>query len=61
MGTIELWQSKQEAPGGSVKRSLAMAFLGGGGAIAKAYGLDDATQPDRHFLVVHPWVCIRLN
>ena len=49
-----LWQSKQEALGGSVKRSLAMAFLGCDATIAKAYGLDAATRPDCHFFVVHP-------
>jgi len=32
------------SPGGIVKRSLAMAFLGCGATIAKACGLDDATQ-----------------
>ena len=31
--------------GGSVKRSLAMAFLECNAAIAKAFGLDDATRP----------------
>jgi hypothetical protein len=31
-------------PGGSVKRSLAMVFLGCGAAIAKACGLDAATH-----------------
>jgi len=49
-----LWQSKEEVLGGSVKRSLAMAFLGCGATIAKACGLDDATRPDCHFFVVHP-------
>jgi len=51
--TTRLWQSKHDAPGGSVKRSLAMAFPGCGGAIAKAFGLDAATRPDCHLLVVH--------
>jgi len=32
--------------GGSVKRSLAMAFLGHSATIAKAFGLDDATLPN---------------
>jgi len=32
------------SPGGSVKRSLAMAFLRCRAAIAKAYGLDAATH-----------------
>jgi len=49
-----LWQSKQEALGGSVKRSVAMAFSGCGTTIAKAYGLDAATRPDYHLFVVHP-------
>ncbi len=31
-----------------------MAFLEWGATIAKAYGLDAATRPDCHFLVVHP-------
>jgi len=47
-------QGKQEVLGGSVKRSLAMAFLGCGGTLAKAFGLDAATRPDCHFSVVHP-------
>ena len=38
--------------GGSVKRSLAIAFLGCGAAIAKAFGLDAATHFDSYFLVV---------
>jgi hypothetical protein len=49
-----LWQSKQEVLGGSVKRSLAMAFLGCGATIAKACGLDAATRPDCHFFVMRP-------
>jgi hypothetical protein len=47
-----LWQSKREVAGGSVKRSLAMAFVELSAAIAKACGLDAATRPDRHFFVV---------
>jgi len=31
-----------------------MSFLGCDAAIAKAFGLDDATWPDRRFFVVHP-------
>jgi len=52
--TTRLWQSKRGILGGIVNRSLAMALLGCGSAIAKAFGLDDATQPDCHFFVVHP-------
>ena len=39
--------------GGIVKRSLAMDLLECGAAIAKACGLDDATQTNCHLLVVH--------
>jgi len=42
-----IWQ----ALGGIVKRSLAMVFLECHAAIAKAFGLDDATQsPETHAL-----------
>ncbi len=53
-----MWQNKQAVLGGSVKRSLAMAFLGCGATIAKAFGLDAATRPDRHFFVVHPRIAV---
>jgi len=52
--TTGLWQSKQGVPGGVVKRSLAMAFLGYDATIAKAFGLDAATRPDCHFPVTYP-------
>ncbi len=45
-----LRHSKYEVVGGSVKRSLAMAFLECGATIVKAYSLDDATRPNCHSL-----------
>ena len=44
MPAIPIHSGSFESPGGSVKRSLAMAFCGLDLTIAKAYGLDDATQ-----------------
>jgi hypothetical protein len=49
-----LWQSKREVLGGSVKRSLAMAFPRRDATIAKTIGLDDDTRPDCRFFVVRP-------
>jgi len=42
--TIESFVARNCNPGGSVKRSLAMAVLECSGTIAKACGLDAATQ-----------------
>jgi hypothetical protein len=70
--TIRLWQSRQRAPGGSVKRSLAMAVSKASrlriagrmpatrSTIAKTFGLDAVTQFDCYFFVVDPPEILRI-